>query len=113
MITVTAVLDASGLLKSCDVRGHAGAGKRGNDIVCAAVSVLARTAQIVLSNRNGIIIRSEALRRGVFTLETEVQNNSGKDYLAAIGTFLLEGLRSVAEEYPENCVITITKERRN
>ena len=112
MITITVVLDESGLLKSCDVQGHAGAGKRGNDIVCAAVSALIRTAPVVLSGREGIAVRSEAPQRGVFTLETRAHNQAGKDFLAGTGAFLVEGLRSVAEEYPGNCKMTITKERR-
>ena len=113
MITVTVVQDNSGLLKSCDVRGHAEAGKRGNDIVCAAVSVLTRTAQAVLSKKEGITIRSETPHRGVFTLEIVTQNSEKRDFLAAVGTFLVEGLHSVAIEYPENCVMTTMKERRN
>ena len=113
MITIAVVLDESGLLKSCDVRGHAGAEKRGNDIVCAAVSVLIRTACSVLSNREGIAARNNAKRRGEFTLETEAQNKAGRDFLAAAGAFLIEGFGSVAGEYPKHCIMTITKERRN
>ena len=113
MITIAVVLDELELLKSCDVRGHGGAGKRGNDIVCAAVSVLVRTAQSILSSREGIAARSEAGRRGEFSLETEALNKAGQDFLAAAGAFLVEGLASVAGEFPENCSISITKERRN
>ncbi|GHV85363.1 hypothetical protein AGMMS50230_09710 [Spirochaetia bacterium] len=111
MITIAVALDNSGLLKSCDVWGHAGAGKRGSDIVCAAVSVLTRTALLTLSGREGIVVRGGPGERGVFTLETEALTGPGRDFLAAAGAFLLEGLNSVAGEYPQNCTITI--ERRN
>ena len=113
MITITVVLDELELLKSCDIRGHGGAGKRGEDIVCAAVSILARTAQTVLSNREGIKMRSNAPRRGVFSMETEAGSKEGRTFLNVAGAFLLEGFASVAGEYPKNCVLTITKERRN
>lgn len=113
MITIAVVLDEAGLLRRCDVRGHAGAGKRGGDIVCAAVSALVRAAQAVLSGREGISARSEAPERGEFTLETQALSGAGRDFLAAAGAFLMEGLASVAAEYPQNCVMTITKERRN
>ena len=113
MITIAVVLDESGLLKSCDIRGHGGAGKRGNDIVCAAVSVLARTAQAALSRREGISVRSEAPERGEFSLETKAETKAGRDFLAGAGAFLVEGLASVAGEYPKNCSMTVTKERRN
>jgi len=110
VITIRVVLDDAGLLKSCDVRGHAGAGKRGHDIVCAAVSVLARTALATLSGREGITVRGGAPRRGEFTLEAAALNGAGRDFLAATGAFLMEGLASVAGEYPQNCSLTITKE---
>jgi len=111
VITIRVVLDDAGLLKSCDVRGHAGAGKQGHDIVCAAVSVLVRTALAVLSGREGITVRGGAPQRGEFTLEVAAQNGAGRDFLAAAGAFLIEGLESVAGEYPQNCSLTI--ERRN
>ena len=112
MITIAVVQDESGLLKSCDIHGHAGEGKRGHDIVCAAVSVLARTAQAVLSGKEDITVRGGAPGRGVFTLETQANSQAGRDFLAATGAFLVEGLQSVADEYPGNCVMTITKDWR-
>jgi uncharacterized protein YsxB (DUF464 family) len=99
------VLDKTGLLSRCEVRGHAEAGPNGGDIVCAAVSVLTRTALAVLSARQDIKIRGEAPERGVFLLEAEALDGPGRDFLAAAGTFLLEGLDSVAREYPKNCLM--------
>ena len=104
------ILDEAGLLRSCRVSGHAGAGKMGGDIVCAAVSVLSRTAVRVLSEREGISIRGDVPERGNFCLETDY-NPEGRDFLAATGTFLIEGLLSVSEEFPDYCKVNI--ERRN
>jgi uncharacterized protein YsxB (DUF464 family) len=113
MIVVTVVLDESGLLKSCDIRGHAGAGKRGADIVCAAVSVLARTALAVLADRDGIAVRGGPGVRGEFFLEAEALSGPGREFLAAGGAFLVEGLRSVAAEFPKNCTLNIQKPRES
>jgi uncharacterized protein YsxB (DUF464 family) len=115
MIRIDAAVDGAGLLKSCRVSGHAGAGKRGGDIVCAAVSVLVRTAQRTLSGREGILVRGEAPERGLFRLETDcsAENPAAGYFLAAAGAFLLEGLSSVAADYPEFCEMTIHTERRN
>ena len=106
MIEIEAVLDKEGVLRSCKASGHAGAGKTGTDIVCAAVSVLLRTALSVLSGRNGIIIKGGAPDKGQLWLETEY-SAEGKDFLFACGEFLIDGLRSVAQEYPQNCRFTI------
>jgi uncharacterized protein YsxB (DUF464 family) len=108
MIRIEAAVDEAGLLRSCRVQGHAGAGPRGSDIVCAAVSVLARTALRVLSRREGITVRGEAPERGIISMEIDYAAN-GRDFLAAAGAFLVEGLQSVAGEYPDYCVMHVTK----
>jgi uncharacterized protein YsxB (DUF464 family) len=108
MIRVEAAVDEAGLLRSCRIHGHAGAGPRGGDIVCAAVSILARTALGLLSRREGITVRGEAPERGVVSMDIDYVGN-GKEFLSATGAFLLEGLQSVAGEYPEYCVMHITK----
>ena len=105
MIEINAVLDESGTLRSCTASGHAGAGKTGTDIVCAAVSVLMRTAVRALSGRKGITIRCDAPEPGLLFLEADY-TAEGKDFLSATGVFLIEGLRSLAQEYPENCKLS-------
>jgi uncharacterized protein YsxB (DUF464 family) len=109
MISVDAVFDKAGLLRSCRVEGHAGAGKKGADIVCAAVSVLVRTALKTLSGKQGITVRGDAPERGLLWMETEY-TAEGREYLSAAGDFLMGGLKSVADEFPENCMVTITEE---
>ncbi|MDR2758940.1 MAG: ribosomal-processing cysteine protease Prp [Spirochaetaceae bacterium] len=114
MITIDVVLDVEGLLKSCKVTGHAGAGPKGSDIVCAAVSILTKTALKTLTGREGIIVRVPAgvPERGRFGMETDY-TGKGRDFLAAAGAFLTEGLVSVSEAYPGYCIMNIHKERRN
>jgi uncharacterized protein YsxB (DUF464 family) len=104
------VLDEAGLLRSCRVQGHAGAGKKGGDIVCAAVSVLTRTIVRVLSGRKDITIRGSIPGQGNFQMESEYAPE-GREFLAAAGAFLIEGLLSVSAEFPDYCKVII--ERRN
>jgi uncharacterized protein YsxB (DUF464 family) len=112
MIEIDAVFDEAGLLRSCKVRGHAKAGPKGGDIVCAAVTVLTRTALRVLSGREGITLRGNAPRRGVMSIETDY-TAEGRAFLSAAGTFLMTGLASVSEEYPDYCRMNVYTERRN
>ena len=107
MIEIEAVLEEDGTLRSCKASGHAGAGKAGADIVCAAVSVLMRTAYSVLSGREGITLNGEAPEKGQMRLDTGY-TAEGKDFLFAVGQFLINGLSSVAQEYPKNCRLNIT-----
>ena len=110
MIQADVVLDGDGLLKSCRLQGHAGAGKQGSDIVCAAVSVLSRTIVRVLSGRKDITIRGSIPEKGDFSIETEY-TPEGRDFLAGAGAFLIDGLVSVSAEFPDYCKVNI--ERRN
>jgi len=111
LIEIEAVLDDDGVLRACKAAGHAGAGKAGTDIVCAAVSVLMRTALISLSNREGITVSGGAPEKGQMWLEVDY-NAEGKVFLFAVGVFLIEGLKSVAQEFPKNCRLNISKLRR-
>jgi uncharacterized protein YsxB (DUF464 family) len=108
LIHIEAVLDEGGILRSCKALGHAGAGRTGEDIVCAAVSVLMRTAVRALSNREGISIRCDAPEPGFLSMEADY-TAEGKDFLFAAGVFLSEGLASVAEEYPQYCKLTVRR----
>ncbi|MDR0377996.1 MAG: ribosomal-processing cysteine protease Prp [Spirochaetaceae bacterium] len=111
MIRIDACLDEAGLLLSCQVSGHAHAGPRGGDVVCAAVSILTRTAFRTFSGREGIILRGGAPERGVFLMETDYSGKS-RDFFSGAGAFLIEGFSSVAELYPEFCTLNIHRERR-
>jgi uncharacterized protein YsxB (DUF464 family) len=108
LIEIEAVLDESWTLRACSASGHAKAGKHGADIVCAAVSVLMRTAVRALSNRKGITVRWEAPEPGLLSLEADYVAE-GREFLFAIGVFLVEGLASVAEEYSKHCKLTIRR----
>jgi uncharacterized protein YsxB (DUF464 family) len=111
MISLEAACDKSGILRSCKVTGHAFSGPMGQDIVCAAVSVLARTAVTMLQNTPGVALRVDAPRRGELYFEADYEA-SGAGSLANHGAFLLEGFRSVAQEYPVNCSLRIVDWRK-
>jgi uncharacterized protein YsxB (DUF464 family) len=111
MVTVDVVLDSAGLLKSCQVSGHAGAGPRNGDVVCAAVSVLSRTALRTLSKTEGVTARGKAPKRGELFMEIEY-TEACTGQVAGITAFLLEGFVSVSEEFPEHCCVRIQRERR-
>ena len=108
MIRAELVLE-NGLLKSCGISGHSGAGPKGADIVCAAVSVLARTAVKTLSGRNGIAVHGEFPERGEFSMKISAVAGEDMEFLAGISDFLKEGLLSVSTEYPDFCRVDILK----
>jgi uncharacterized protein YsxB (DUF464 family) len=98
-ISAVITLDRSSLLRSLSITGHADVGPPGHDIVCAAVTVLVRTAATVLSTKPYITAAVSAPARGELYLDIACKRE-GEPYLSAVQDFLLEGLQSVAEEYP-------------
>lgn len=106
MIVADVALDGAGLLRSCRIEGHAGAGAKGEDPVCAAVSVLARTAALTLSRAEGFEISGSAPARGIFGFDV-LAAPSETGFAAGVTSFLLEGLRSVAREYPNYCIVRV------
>jgi uncharacterized protein YsxB (DUF464 family) len=111
MVAVDVTVDEAGRMSSCRVAGHSGAGKRGGDIVCASVSVLAKAALKTLASRHGIAVRGDAPERGSFWMTAECTEREG-DFLSAVTAFLLEGFGSVSKEYPDYCSLRIHTERR-
>ena len=111
MVEIDVSFDEAGLLRSCTVRGHANADSPGNDLVCAAVSILTRTAFRLFHEREGIELQGGAPERGVFWMETSY-HGSGRDFLKGAGAFLAEGFKSVSELYPEYCTLRIHRNTR-
>ena len=107
MIVIDISLDKTGILKTCRINGHAEAGPKGTDIVCAAVSILARTTFNVLAKRNGVEVLGGAPGRGVFFMEIKADKTENH-FISAISDFFLEGLRSVSKEYPDFCTMNIS-----
>ena len=106
MIKADLVLEC-GILKSCRISGHAGAGPKGSDIVCAAVAVLARTAFEVLSTRKGIKVKGGNPERGEFWMEIAAPGFENLEFMNGVGAFLQRGILSVSKEYPDFCMVSI------
>lgn len=86
-------------------KGHAGAGKYGQDIVCAAVSCLMQT----LANEVEEAARAELLALGVVAhgdgwMKVEVMPNTGGtcDMVEAWVEFVQDGLDAIAQSYPDH-----------
>ena len=111
MIRARARIDADGLILDFEATGHAGTGTRGFDIVCAAFTVLVRTACSALAGLPGARIEDRAAEPG--SLDFHVKSLPGGMRERAIGmsAFLLEGLRALEGEFP-GAVEIRTEQRR-
>ncbi len=109
MISVAVTLGADENLVFVEASGHAGKGKPGTDIVCAAVTVLLRTTAGVLTGRG---LAAEVKTAGRGTLSVRVTAGTGADVplLRYAAAFLLEGLGSLAGEYPDAVEMNVLHE---
>ncbi|MBR1536904.1 MAG: ribosomal-processing cysteine protease Prp [Treponema sp.] len=92
----------------CKANGHANFSKKGEDIVCSAVTVLLRTAAEVLSHTENVSLIFSAPGRGNLSFEASAKSESDKTHLQieCIGDFLRTGLKALTKEFPENVVFT-------
>ena len=107
MTVVTLSCGKSGAFINCKANGHAGFSQRGSDIVCAAISVLLRTAMQVLSHNENVSLNFEAPERGSmsFSIEAKTENLETETQLKCIGDFLRTGILALTKEFPKNVIL--------
>jgi uncharacterized protein YsxB (DUF464 family) len=87
------------------VSGHAGGGKKGYNIVCAAVSMLVRTTGRYLISMD--LVEEETIDRDSVYIAVK-KNDDGR--AEAAWQFLLIGLNDLKQDYPD--LITLKFERK-
>ena len=97
MIDIKAFRNSNHLLLGFAVRGHANAAPHGQDIICAAVSVLAQTSVFGLERH---LSRNISLTISEGNLSFELCDSPDELTSAILETALL-GFREIAKEYPK------------
>lgn len=87
------------------VKGHAGHGSYGTDIVCAAVSALTQAAVIGLEEYLELqpVVRIE---EGFLNCRLPTLPEARRDQVAAILETMVLGLRAIARDYPKRIYIS-------
>jgi uncharacterized protein YsxB (DUF464 family) len=107
VILVEIRLDHGGALQGFSVSGHAGSGPRGEDLVCAAVSVLFRTAARVLQLQPDVRVRGSASENGRMELQIEELPAARRRWLSGLSDFLIRGTRDLQEENPKAIALRV------
>jgi len=108
MISAKAVVGTGGVLLAFDAKGHARSGPAGSDIVCAAFSVLARTAYKALEGLEGLELRGYAPEPGILSFEV-LKPAVNAERAAGIADFLVVGLLDLARDYPEALIFSVER----
>lgn len=90
--------------------GHAGYAPAGQDIVCAAVSVLAQTLanKVEAAARSGRLLTSCVQHGETFVVQALPKTGPNALMVASWFDFVEEGLRALAEEHPNNVELVVT-----
>lgn len=114
MICIELERARSGEFISCSAYGHSSLDLRGSDIVCSAVTVLLRTAAVLLSKTEDVDVAVEAKERGSMQIKIKSYAKKSDSLLATlvcVADFLEIGIISVEKEYPENVELKIIGEK--
>jgi len=109
MIEVRASVGVEGVLRRVESTGHAGTDVRGKDLVCAAASVLLRTAYEAMAQIDGVKIEGAAPEPGSLWFSVRDFRPEDAERLKGIGDFLLTGLSGLEREQPG--ALKLTTER--
>lgn len=95
---------------SLAVSGHADYAPEGKDIVCAAVSVLVQTLanKVDAAARSGRLLTSCVQHGETFVVQALPKPGPNALMVASWFDFVEEGLRALAEEYPDNVELVVT-----
>lgn len=111
MIRVKLILSKDGLLLSCTAEGHAFFAAKGEDIVCAGVTILLKTVLLQMESRNGLELHTETDKRGLLAFRVLSENVSAHaEFLTYAADFLLKGLESLVKEYPFHVSVRVITE---
>ncbi|MDR1893372.1 MAG: ribosomal-processing cysteine protease Prp [Spirochaetales bacterium] len=110
MIWISLGFSAEGLLEGCRLRGHA-VREAGTpySLICAAASVLVRTAARTLGARPGFILVGEAAEPGLLAFTVQKFPPADKDWLRGVGDTLKMGFEDLLKESPGQVKLEIDK----
>jgi len=112
VIRAHAWFDDDGLLLDFEASGHSGAGPRGFDIVCAAFTVLVRTAYSALSGLSGARVEGRAAEAGSLDFHVKSLPDVMRERAIGMSAYLLEGLSALEREFPEAVEIRAEQRRK-
>ncbi len=112
MIRLLVWLRADGCLESFRAAGHSDLGGKGADTVCAAVTVLLRTAGRLLESDALLGAEGEAPEPGAMRLRLPEPPDDRRERVRGVTDFLVRGLRDLQAEFPDRVELSIRQKGR-
>jgi uncharacterized protein YsxB (DUF464 family) len=100
--------DERGCIRSCYVEGHSFLTRPGEDILCAAVTVLLRTVHRVLYSDKGVGFKGSDPESGKMSFIMKWIPEIKVSRMQGISDYLIRGLKDLEAEYPDRLKVSIT-----
>ena len=98
---------SNGRLAAIESSGHSGAGVRGEDVPCAAVSVLVRTVARVLLDEPDVELEAEPPQRGRIKITAITCSEGKRPWLVGVTDVLARGIKDIVREYPDHVDLVV------
>jgi uncharacterized protein YsxB (DUF464 family) len=109
MMSVEVTLSSAGYVEAFSATGHAGGGRRGGDVVCAAATALLRTAADVLHARSGVRCSGVAPDEGELRFVVTEMPAESLEWARGVTDYLLQGCLRIQQEAPRSLVVRILR----
>ena len=106
MVRILISLSPDGHLHGFEAEGHAGVTVRGQNIACAAVTTLLRTAGRLCAER-GITVAGGAGEPGEMRLILSAGAAPEGGWLRGVTDFLLRGVKDLQDEFPKEIALRV------
>ena len=110
MLRIRVLIGPNGLLKEATAEGHAAFAAKGQDIVCAAASVLLRTVARTFQSAEGFLVEGEAAERGSLEFSLLATDDADTRWGRGVTEMFVKGIGDLADEFPDNIELTITND---
>lgn len=104
------ILDSEGALSRFVLQGHVAGASKGENLACAAVSLIARSVAALLASRPGWIVNGDAPHPGNLSLEIRERPEETTEWLKGVSDTFLRALSDIDREYPLALSLSIEEE---
>ena len=110
ILKIDLCLNSDNIIKYVTAEGHAGKSPVGENIICAAVSVLIRSAYRTIVKNSKVEACITAKGEGNLYFRIIQYEDSQKEWLKGISDYLITGIKDIETESPDSVKIVITVE---
>ena len=104
---IAIILDGDGVISRLHLKGHAPGGLRGENLACAAVSLITRSVSRLVASQPGWMVDGDAAKPGSLSLVIKRRPEDTTKWLKGVTDTFLRALIDIDEEFPTALSVSI------